>query len=66
MLQRLLPEETRSIIITRLLEKYLKVDETTFCNDLYMSENDVKSLLSEDMFLGSHTYNHFWLNSLTY
>ena len=30
-----------------------------------MNKNDIKDLLADGMYVGSHTYNHYWLNTLT-
>ena len=33
--------------------------------ELYMNKNDIKDLLADGMLVGSHTYNHYSLNTLT-
>jgi len=30
-----------------------------------MNKNDIKDLLANGMYVGSHTYNHYWLDTLT-
>ena len=64
-LQRELPEEIRWRVIKSLFERYVGKSEEDFCDELYMSFDEVQSLISDGMYVGSHTYNHEWLNSLS-
>ena len=67
LLQRELPLEIRRSIVSKLFMKFVRVtSENDFCQELYMSEDDIKKLISEGMYVGSHTYNHFWLSSFNY
>ncbi len=66
MLQRVLPQFIRSEIINYFFRKYITTDEISFSNYLYMSKEDIKLLYNEGMFFGSHTYDHLWLDSLSY
>jgi len=67
LLQRELPLKIRKSIVSRLFMRFVGVvSEKDFCQELYMSEDDIKTLVSEGMYVGSHTYNHFWLNSINY
>lgn len=63
-LQRELPLDIRNNITRNLFERYVNKTEEIFCKELYMSINEVKELISEGMYVGSHTYNHYWLNSI--
>ncbi len=63
-LQRELPFDIRANITRNLFVRYVNKTEETFCRELYMSLNEVKELISEGMYVGSHTYNHYWLNSI--
>lgn len=65
MLQRELPYDVRHAITSILFEKYLGCSEAEFCKELYMSFDEVGSLVEEGMYVGSHTYNHYWLNSVS-
>jgi peptidoglycan/xylan/chitin deacetylase (PgdA/CDA1 family) len=47
-----------------LFEKYVGRRQADFCEELYLSLEDVRSLIAEGMYVGSHTYNHYWLSSL--
>lgn len=62
MLQHALPPETRSSIIKILFEKYVSTDSKSFAEDLYLSVDDTRKLVENDMYVGSHGYRHLWLN----
>ena len=66
MLQRNLPENLRNKITNNLFEKYVEKTASEFCNELYMSKKDIETMVSEGMYIGSHTYNHYWLDSVDY
>ena len=64
LLQVELVEELRNIITTELFEKIVGVEEGTFSRELYMSEDQMKYMVSAGMHIGSHGYDHYWLGSL--
>ena len=64
MLQVELDEHIRKNITNTLFEKFIDLDEKSFCNELYMNLNQLKYLLNNGMHIGSHGYNHYWLGSL--
>ena len=64
MLQRELSAEMRAEIVTNLFEKHVGRSEREFCEELYMTADDLRELQSAGMYIGSHTYNHIWLDSL--
>lgn len=64
LLQVELVEELRNIITTELFEKIVGVEEGTFSRELYMSEDQMKCMVSAGMHIGSHGYDHYWLGSL--
>ncbi|MBT5799823.1 MAG: polysaccharide deacetylase family protein, partial [Alphaproteobacteria bacterium] len=66
MLQHLLPNEIRKSLIKTFFSVYIDMSPREFANMLYLSMSDVSTLLSEGMFIGSHTANHPWLNTLNY
>ena len=33
-------------------------------NPIYMSKKDIETMVCEGMYIGSHTYNHNFLNSV--
>jgi peptidoglycan/xylan/chitin deacetylase (PgdA/CDA1 family) len=63
-LQRELPEELRQIIIKRLFQEYVSSDEASFARELYMSVDQIVCMRESGMFIGSHGYGHYWLDSL--
>lgn len=64
LLQKHLPEKLRRIIIDFLFDKYVDKDEASFSKELYMDKEQLKRLLHEGMFVGSHGWNHCWLDGL--
>ncbi len=56
----------RKKIIDELFQNILKTDEKTLNNELYMSVEQIKCLQRNGMHVGSHSYDHNWLGSLTY
>lgn len=65
LLQVELQEPLRSLLINQLFEQYVTKDEGAFSRELYMSEDQLKCMIRNGMIIGSHGYDHFWLNSLT-
>ena len=65
MLQRELPLELRQIITDELFSQYVTRDEASFSRELYMSPDQIRTLQSHGMYVGSHGYDHFWLNTLS-
>lgn len=66
LLQRELPLKIRQKVTKNLFEKYVGKSEEDFSEELYLSIDHVKELIACGMYVGSHTYNHFWLNSIDY
>tara|TARA_R110002111_G_scaffold144910_2_gene211329 strand:+ start:202834 stop:203784 length:951 start_codon:yes stop_codon:yes gene_type:complete len=64
MLQRELPFELRSEITRLLFEKYVGKSEAEFSKELYMTAAEIEELVRSGMYVGSHTYHHFWLNAV--
>lgn len=65
LLQVALPEELRKIITNELFEKNVGMDESMFSRELYMSLDQIKCMVDCGMHIGSHGYDHYWLNSLS-
>lgn len=63
-LQRELPEELRQIIINGLFQKYVSSDEVSFAKELYMSVDQIRCMRDSGMYIGSHGYGHYWLDSI--
>jgi len=66
LLQNELPEILRSKIIHELFTITVNSDEVYFSKKLYMSEQHLKEMISENMFIGGHGYDHYWLEKLNY
>ncbi|MEP6495784.1 MAG: polysaccharide deacetylase family protein [bacterium] len=65
MLQRELPLELRASIIDELFRRYVSTDEASFARELYMTADQLRVLCRHGMYVGSHGYDHFWLNRLS-
>lgn len=65
MLQTVLPEKLRNIIASNLFEKYVGVTEEQLAYELYMTEDQIRTLKRHGMFIGLHGYDHYWLENLS-
>jgi peptidoglycan/xylan/chitin deacetylase (PgdA/CDA1 family) len=64
-LQRELPEKLRDLIVNLLFHKYVCNDESVFSRNLYMNMDQLKCMRRNGMYIGSHGYDHYWLNTLS-
>ena len=64
-LQRELPIVFRQAITDDLFYQYVTKDEASFSRELYMSLEQIRVLQRHGMYVGSHGYDHFWLNLLS-
>jgi peptidoglycan/xylan/chitin deacetylase (PgdA/CDA1 family) len=64
LLQRELPSELRSRILNALFSQFVSADEAAFSEQLYMSLDQMRCMQRNGMYIGSHCYDHIWLNSL--
>lgn len=64
MLQTVLPEEVRGLISGNLFKKYLGVSEEQLAYELYMTEDQIRTMKRHGMFIGIHGYDHYWLGKL--
>lgn len=65
LLQVALPEMLRKKITSELFHKVVGMDEAVFSRELYMSLDQIKCMVDCGMHIGSHGYDHYWLNSLS-
>ena len=65
MLQRELPEASRNQLTDDLFRKYVTKDELAFAEELYMSLDQIDYLGRNGMYVGSHGYDHYWLDTLS-
>jgi peptidoglycan/xylan/chitin deacetylase (PgdA/CDA1 family) len=64
LLQRDLPEALRRHITGALFREYVTDDEPAFSRELYMNPADLRDMRARGMWIGSHGYDHYWLDSL--
>jgi peptidoglycan/xylan/chitin deacetylase (PgdA/CDA1 family) len=64
LLQRDLPEVLRKRITDELFKRYVTQDESAFSQELYMGVADLQAMREAGMWIGSHGYDHHWLDSL--
>ena len=65
MLQRDLPEKLRTILTDGLFKKFVSDSETAFAKELYMNPEQIRHMQRNGMYIGSHGFDHYWLNSLS-
>lgn len=65
MLQTVLPERLRNTISSNLFEKYVGVSEQQLAYELYMTEDQIRTMKRQGMFIGIHGYDHYWLANLS-
>lgn len=65
MLQAVLPEKLRNTISSNLFEKYVGISEEQLVYELYMTEEQIRTMKRHGMFIGIHGYDHYWLGSLS-
>ncbi len=63
-LQTVLPEEVRNRISSDLFEKHVGITEEKMAYELYMTEEQIRTLKRHGMFIGIHGYDHYWLGNL--
>jgi peptidoglycan/xylan/chitin deacetylase (PgdA/CDA1 family) len=64
-LQRELPEAFRGQLINSLFHRFVSHDEAAFASELYMSREQLATMHRHGMHIGSHGYDHVWLNTLS-
>jgi len=65
LLQHALSEEARGTILDDLFGQYLSIDEETLSREWYMSKDQLRVMIDDGMYVGSHTANHYWLDTLS-
>jgi len=65
LLQHALPEEARRALVDDLFNRYLAVDEETLSQEWYMTKDQLRVMVDDGMYVGSHTENHYWLDTLS-
>jgi len=65
-LQYLLPPQIRKNIISQLFKEYVSKECNDFANSLYLNADDIKTMLSFGMQIGSHGSTHIRLGQHSY
>ena len=65
-LQHVLPKRLRSLIIDKLFDKFVGVDEAVFAKELYCDTAHLVTMKKHGMFIGLHGYAHGWLGNMNY
>lgn len=65
LLQVELDERLRGMIIDNLFGKFISIPEDVFCQELYMSLDQVKMMKRMGMMFGIHGYDHTWMNRMS-
>lgn len=65
LLQRELKIDLREKIINELFRAYVTKDEKGFSESLYMNRDQIKEMVDNKMHVGSHGYDHYWLDTLS-
>ena len=63
-LQRELPAKLRNLVLDRLFAQFVTQDEAAFAAELYMSSDQLRCMLRHGMYIGSHGYDHLWMDTL--
>lgn len=65
MLQKGLPEELRAEITDALFREFVSSDEAAFAEELYVTPEQLRCMRHHGMHIGSHSYDHYWLDTLS-
>jgi peptidoglycan/xylan/chitin deacetylase (PgdA/CDA1 family) len=64
MLQHGLPEAARNQLAAALFQRFVSVDPSAFAGELYMSAEQLRTMIRCGMYVGSHGAGHYWLDRL--
>jgi peptidoglycan/xylan/chitin deacetylase (PgdA/CDA1 family) len=65
MLQHVLPEQLRSSIVKMMFKEFVGLSVTEFSSELYMQIDEVRELVHNGMYVGSHGSMHYWLDEIS-
>lgn len=65
MLQHVLPEQLRSSIVKIMFQDIVGLSAAELSSELYMSVEEVRELVRNGMYVGSHGSMHYWLDKTT-
>ncbi|WP_442508727.1 polysaccharide deacetylase family protein [Novipirellula sp. SH528] len=64
-LQSGLPSAVRKQLLAQLFARYVSEDEVAFAAELYVSQDQMRTMANCGMEFGSHGWRHDWLNTLS-
>ena len=64
MLQHVLPEHLRSAIAQEMFSDFVGIRPAELSVELYMNTSEVRELVNEGMYVGSHGSKHYWLDKI--
>jgi peptidoglycan/xylan/chitin deacetylase (PgdA/CDA1 family) len=64
MLQAVLPESLRARVTEDLFRRYVTADERAFAAELYVSPDQLRTMVCCGMYVGPHGDTHAWMNRL--
>jgi peptidoglycan/xylan/chitin deacetylase (PgdA/CDA1 family) len=59
-----LPGSIRVEIVDRLFERFVSVDPAAFAAELYLSQDQLQTMIACGMYVGSHGASHCWLDRI--
>jgi len=65
MLQAVLPESLRARVTDDLFRRYVTADESAFAAELYVSPDQLRTMIRCGMYVGPHGDTHAWMDRLT-
>ncbi len=63
-LQTVLPEKLRNRISSDLFREFVGVSEEQLAYELYMTDEQIRTMKRHGMFIGLHGYDHYWLGEI--
>jgi peptidoglycan/xylan/chitin deacetylase (PgdA/CDA1 family) len=63
-LQRGLPEPLRSQLVDEVFHRFVSADEKAFARELYVSSEQLRTMVRHGMVVGGHGRLHVWLDAL--
>lgn len=64
-LQAVLPEKLRNDITQKIFNERAGISENGLSRELYLNYDQIKCMKDGGMFIGSHGYDHYWMNKLS-
>jgi peptidoglycan/xylan/chitin deacetylase (PgdA/CDA1 family) len=64
MLQHGLREDLRGELARDLFDRFVGVDSATFAAELYMTPEQLRTMIRSGMYVGSHGARHYWFDRL--